>query len=336
MSRLQTLFDPPRFQSANRKGGWFEGWYFKLVGPDGKNPIAVIPGVSNDPEGGTSHSFVQLIRPGGAVRYISMPFDAFSWRDDRFEVRVGDCLFSSAGVELDLPATDDGPAVKGAVRFGPLSQWPVTTMSPGIMGWYRYVPFMECYHGVVSMDHSLDGSLAWGAESLDFTQGRGYAEKDWGTGFPSSWLWAQSNHFEDPAGVPTPGVSLSCSVARIPWLGSSFVGHIAGLLIEGRLLRFTTYTGARLTELSFRTGGAHLVFEDKAHRLSIEVDGAVTGALKAPQHGKMTARADEALDASVRVLLSDRSGTTLFEGTGKHAGVEIMNQRDELYARHQR
>jgi len=29
----------------------------------------------------------------------------------------------------------------------------------GIMGWYRFVPFMQCYHGVVSLNHKLNGTF---------------------------------------------------------------------------------------------------------------------------------------------------------------------------------
>ncbi len=32
-------------------------------------------------------------------------------------------------------------------------------LDPGIMGWYKYVPFMQCYHGVVSLNHELKGQL---------------------------------------------------------------------------------------------------------------------------------------------------------------------------------
>ncbi|MGV9103340.1 MAG: tocopherol cyclase family protein [Candidatus Thorarchaeota archaeon] len=46
-------------------------------------------------------------------------------------------------------------------------------------------------------------------------------EKDWGTGFPEVWIWLESNHFEEK------GVSFTCSIAKIPWLGSSFAGYPA-------------------------------------------------------------------------------------------------------------
>lgn len=330
MSRLATIYDPPRFQSARRTGDWFEGWYFKLVDAATEHPLAVIPGVSHDESGGTSHSFVQLIRPGGAVRYLRFPYEAFRWSKDRFEIRVDENTFSSLGLRLDLPATDDGPAVSGEIEFGRLSPWPVTLLSPGIMGWYRFVPRMECYHGVVSMDHALSGGLDWGGQKLDFTDGRGYAEKDWGTGFPSSWLWAQSNHFLDPAGTRLHGVSLTLSIARIPWLGSSFTGHIAGLLEGGRLHRFTTYTGSSLTALEFASGGTAVTIEDRRHILTVDIQGSTPGELKAPRMGAMTGRADEALDASLHVTLRTKDGVDVFAGTGSPAGVEMMNDRDEL------
>lgn len=330
---VSALFDPPRFQSAGKTGNWFEGWYFKMVDASRKHQLAVIPGVSHDAAGGTSHAFVQLIRPGGHVRYIRMPFEQFTWSADRFEIAIGLNRFSSHGLTLDLPETADGPPVTGEITFGALWPWPVTLASPGIMGWYRYVPFMECYHGVVSMDHTLSGSLRWGNdEPLDFSLGRGYAEKDWGSGFPSSWIWTQCNHFADTDGHERQGVSLSLSVARIPWLGSSFTGHIAGLLIDGRLHRFATYTGSRLTRIETGDGSAQVTLEDRHLRLHVEVDGAGTGSLKAPAQGAMTARADEALDARVQMTLSTRDGETLFSGTGEQAGVEIMNSRDELMA----
>lgn len=330
MSRLATIYDPPRFQNARRTGDWFEGWYFKLVDAAAGHPLAVIPGVSHDESGGTSHSFVQLIRPGGAVRYIRFPYEAFRWSEDRFEIQVGENTFSAQGIRLELPATDDGPAVSGAIEFGDLSPWPVTLLSPGIMGWYRFVPRMECYHGVVSMDHALSGTLGWGGQELDFTGGRGYAEKDWGTGFPSSWLWAQSNHFLSNEGTRLDGVSLTLSIARIPWLGSSFTGHIAGLLEDGRLHRFTTYTGSSLTGLEFAPGSASVTIEDRRHVLTVDVQGSTPGALKAPRLGAMTGRADEALDAAVHVTLRAKGGAEVFAGVSRPAGVEIMNSRGEL------
>ena len=34
--------------------------------------------------------------------------------------------------------------------------------------------------------------------------------------------------------------------AIIPWLKSSFIGHIAGVLIKDKLIEFTTYNGTKV------------------------------------------------------------------------------------------
>ncbi|PKQ15121.1 MAG: hypothetical protein CVT67_11045 [Actinobacteria bacterium HGW-Actinobacteria-7] len=331
--RIARIYDPARFQSEGRRGGWFEGWYFKLTGADGAHPIAIIPGVSHAPDANDSHSFVQVIRPGGSVHYHRFPYDAFAFDPDRFEVRVGPNVFSAEGLKVDLPS-DGEHALRGQVEFGPWTGWPVSALSPGVMGWYRFVPRMECYHGALSFDHSLRGTLLHGDQTLEFAGGRGYAEKDWGTSFPSSWIWAQSNHFDVPETIGS-GPSLFLSVARIPWMGSSFTGHIAGLLLDGEVVRFATYTGSHLIHVATGGGAAQVLLRDRRRELSVEVSGAVTGELKAPVQGAMVGRANEGLDAQVVVELRELRGGragVVFSGRGSGAGVEIMNALGELSA----
>lgn len=350
VDRLGAFYHPAGFQGAHRRRGYFEGWYFKCVGPGGSRApgsirpgppaseppgpqpavplppaLAVIPGVSRADDG-KAHSFVQVLRPGGFVRYFSYALREFRYRPDRFAIRVGPNEFDGRHLSLDLPADEHGPAIRGEVRFGPWRPWPVTLPAPGIMGWYRYAPYMECYHGVLSLDHALDGELWIGDERQAFSGGRGYVEKDWGTSFPSSWVWSQSNHFERA------GVSCTLSVARIPWRGSSFTGHIAGLLLDGTLHRFATYTGSRLLEVTTHRGGARIVIADCRLELQVELEGATAGALKAPVLGAMQGRSDEALDGSMSVRLLRRDGRESYAGRGGHAGVEIMNDRGELAA----
>lgn len=323
---LRRVWTPALYQGGRIQRRYFEGWYFKCVDAAERRVVAVIPGVSYSADGRLAQSFVQVLREGGGTRFFSFPAEAFTFaRSAPFHIAVGACTFTEAGMTLDLE--DDAGAVRGEVGFGPWSPWPVTLRAPGIMGWYRYVPRMECYHGVLSMDHGLRGALLVDGEELALDGGRGYVEKDWGRSFPSSWVWLQSNHFGRP------GVSVTCSVARIPWVRGSFTGHIAGLLLDGRLRRFATYTGAALAAVVTRPGGALVVLRDRRTELHIDAEGAVTGSLKAPVLGAMQGRADEALGARVRVQLRELRGRrplVIFEGTGAHAGLEVMNERGEL------
>jgi tocopherol cyclase len=322
---LSRIWNPAVYQGGSRRTRYFEGWYLKMVDAGGEHPLALIPGISFSEDGSTRQAFVQLVRPGSVSRYFAIPAEAFSYRKDRFEVTLGGSTFGSGGLRVDL--SDELGGVQGEVRFGDWSPWPVTVLAPGVMGPYRFVPRMECYHGVLSMDHSLSGSLMVDGVELVFDCGRGYAEKDWGRSFPSSWIWAQSNHFGRV------GVSVSASVARVPWMASAFTGHIAGMLLDGVLHRFTTYTGSKLACVETRPGSADFVVRDRHEELEIHVDGATTTALKAPVLGAMEARADEALGALLHVTLRALRGgraERLFDGEGRCAGVEIMNERGEL------
>jgi tocopherol cyclase len=320
--RLRKLWDPAAYQDGRKSLGYFEGWYFKLVDASQEHALAVIPGISMA-HGGERHAFVQLNRDDGTTAYWRFPADDFAWSRERFEVCIGPNRFSSHGIELDL--SGEAGTLRGAVTFGPWVPWPVTAFSPGIMGWYRFVPFMECYHGVLGFDHPVEGSLALGGSLVDFTGGRGYAEKDWGRSFPEAWVWLQSNHFGDTR------TSLTLSVAKIPFAGGWFVGQIAGLLHEGHLYRFTTYTGAKLTCLAHREGGVTVVMADRLHELTVDADGARPGELASPVLGGMTGRVQESLRGHVHVRLTRvMDGAVIFEGDGTSAGMELMDPNGVL------
>lgn len=323
---LQNIWNPARYQGGNANHRYFEGWYFKQVDTETRRALAVIPGVSFSADGYSKHAFVQIISNDGTAHYFTYPIEAFSFdRGKAFGIRIGDNVFSETGMTLRLQ--DDRIEIHGNVSFGTWTPWPVTVFSPGIMGWYRFVPRMETYHGVLSMDHVVSGSIIINDDSINLDAGRGYIEKDWGHSFPSSWVWTQSNHFERE------GISFVASVAKIPWMGKSFVGSIAGLRLDGELHRFTTYTGARLKLLETKANEVHLILRDSRKEFEVKIQSGETAMLKAPALGAMEGRDSESLSGTVDVTmrtLEPGCSSLLFQGTGKLAGVEIMNVRNEL------
>jgi len=323
---LRRVWNPAGYQGGSVQRRYFEGWYYKQVDASQTRTLAVIPGVSFSADGAARHAFVQVVPSGGATHYFAFPVESFSYDTHKpYEVRVGPNTFSREGITLDL--VDGERTAKGQLRFGQWAPWPVSALSPGIMGWYRFVPRMETYHGVLSMDHSVTGSIVLDGERIDFDGGRGYTEKDWGRSFPSSWIWAQSNDFE------APGTSVTLSVAKVPWMTGAFVGNIAGLLHAGELHRFATYTGAKVRCIETGADEAHLVLGDRREEIEIIVHGSETLVLKAPVLGAMEGRDAESLggtlDVTLRALRGGRA-SVVFRGTGKQAGIEIMNDRDEL------
>ena len=64
-----------------------------------------------------------------------------------------------------------------------LKPWPFKMLEPRCMGWYGYLLTMECFHGILSMDHKLRGSLAIDDKKINFNNDRGFISKRLGSKF---------------------------------------------------------------------------------------------------------------------------------------------------------
>jgi len=311
------IFRPAQFQGTNRKTDYFEGWYFKNVSAGQDEVLSVIPGISLDRK--DPHSFVQVINGiTGETRYFRFDVSDFSWSRERFEVRVGKNEFSAARMKLDL--SESGFAVSGTLEFFDTVPFPASLLSPGIMGWFSYVPFMECNHGVVSANHRIEGTLSVNGRVIDFSQGRGYIEKDWGRSFPSSWIWLQCNNFRsDPC-------TLFLSVAKIPWLGHFFMGFIAFVYVDGKYHLFATYNNSKIESISFVDRILRIVLVNRKYRLEITAVQGEGGNLKAPVSGTMSRMIKESVNSTVAFSLSGAGGETIHADEGRSAGLEIMEK----------
>lgn len=309
------------FQGHNKKHNYFEGWYFKMVSADGMNRYAFIPGIS---VGDDSHAFVQVIDGRtGETQYHRFAIDEFYYSSNRFAVWVGPNFFSADSFFVDL-----GKEEKRIVGKGLISnrvEYPIKPISPGIMGWYRFVPFMECFHGVVSIDHTLSGGFLINNKVISFDNGKGYIEKDWGKSMPSAWIWTQSNTFNDGSNT-----SFMLSIANIPWIGRSFTGFLGFLSVDNKLYRFATYTGAKITHLKRLDDRIEVIVKGKDFTIEFIGLKGMRGELLAPVAGDMSRTIHESIDAEIRVILRDKKGTILYDGTAKNAGLELVGDIFEL------
>jgi len=317
---IHSVLNPAVYHGHHKRPPFFEGWYYKLVSKDGQDRVAVIPAVILGEEG---HAFIQIL-DGAEMKmdYHTFPLSSFHAAKKKFDVRISNNTFNLSGMRLDLSIESGGAS--GEICLGEPAPWPVSLTSPGVMGWYAWVPAMECYHGVLSFDHAVSGVLELNGRTIDFNGGRGYLEKDWGASFPEGYIWLQTNHFQKQ------GISLMASVAVIPWLGSAFPGFIIGLLLENKLWRFATYTGAKLEEFAITDEAVQLVVSDRQNRLQIEASRVQGVSLKGPTKTKMGLRVDESLAGRAAVRLSNTEGEVLFEGTGVHAGMEVIRPENLL------
>lgn len=317
------IYHPEVFQGNMKKRHYFEGWYYKHVTQDLRQVWSFIPGISlNDKD---PHAFIQVINGiTGKTEYISYPKEKFTWDKNKLYLKIGDSVFTENQININI---DKGELkVSGELTYKNIVKYPKSILSPGIMGWYSYIPTMECKHGIVSVNHEINGSLSINSSKIDFNGGKGYIEKDWGTSFPEAWLWIQANNFRER------NSSFSFSVAKIPWRGRFFIGFIAFLFYQNKFFLFSTYNNSIINDLYYSKESIELKMKNRNIVLKVNTRKSTFGELRAPVEGQMSRRIKESIDSDVSLSLFD-GNKLLYSDSSKRAGLEVV---DEIfnYIRH--
>lgn len=275
---------------------YFCGWYFKCQSET--QTLAVIPAIhrsKNEPS-----CSVQIITDDGAWP-IALPYDQWQKDKDGFRIRIGENTFGEEGIQLHLHAP--ALSVKGDIRFGKLSR-----IRYDIMGPFQYVPFMQCRHSVLSMEHTVNGTLCVNGKDYRFHDAVGYIEGDRGYSFPKEYAWTQCSF---------PGGSLMLSVADIPWGPARFTGVIGVIRWQGQEYRLATYLGAKAVrihkgEIVVRQGNTVLtvkLIERRPQALMAPVSGAMTRTI----HESASCRASYCFRQNADTLFSFETPRASFE-----------------------
>lgn len=319
---LQKIRSPILFQWNNTDNNYFEGWYYKQVVQDERTALSLIPGISIADD--DFHCFIQYIyidleeadKKNIKTGYLKYSFDKFVSIENPFTIRIENNVFTESKITVNL--ADQDIYIKGTLELGSFRTIKKSIITPNIMGLFAYFPKMECYHGIVSMNHTLQGSFKINDKEVEFSSGKGYIEKDWGTSFPKKYIWIQCNNFKNE------DVSLSCSIANIPVLKKCFLGFICCLVIGNVEYRFATYNNSIFKIECLSDEKISLVFENKNSELKIEVKPTSTGALFAPHKGKMQKVVKEGLSGKVEIYLLNKRERIAYRDAGNMAGVEVF------------
>lgn len=318
---LKSLRNPDLYHGRMGKN-YFEGWYFKLVDSKIKHAFAFIPGIFFSPTGQHDHAFIQVVDGmKKTYQYERIAVDGFSAAGDSFSVNVGGSSFGRSGLDFNLSGEE--AKVKGWVGFSNHLDWPDSILNPGSMGFYNYIPKMQCYAQVCAMDFDLNGSLEVNGQYVDFTGGKGYIEKNWGASFPYSWVWVQGNSFEKEH------ASLSCSLAHIPFPVSSFRGFLVGLYAGENFYEFTTMNRSKVEVIQ---KGTDVVMHLKNRCYSLTIDCETNSEdfilLNGPRGDQMVPLVQENLQGNVTVILKENSsGKVIYEDCSQCAGVEYGGEQ---------
>ena len=151
---------------SEQKG--FEGWYFKHQKAD--DMVAFIPGRAE------SGAFIQLISQEGAQQF---EVSNLTVRDGI--IYADRCWFSGQGCHIELPG------ISGEIAYGPF-----VSLCSDIMGPFRFFP-MECRHGVLSMAHTLHGSVIMDGHLHSFDGGLGILWQCFTAAFPWESGWTSGS-----------------------------------------------------------------------------------------------------------------------------------------------
>lgn len=313
---------PEVFQGNLKKKFYFEGWYNKIVNATADRIYAIIPTIALNKKEQTSHAFIQYLDGINATaEYFRFPLEDFeNLSNKKYEIQLGKNYFSLDRIHLDIDQADH--TIEGDLEYIDPIPWPKKFLQPGVMGWFSYMPFMETYHGMVSMNHELRGTLTINGEDINFDKGKGYIEKDWGKSFPSAWIWTQSNHFSNPK------LSFMFSIAKVPFLGMNFNGFLSALWYGGDFYKFATYTRAKIKSLEINPDNIQIIVEDKNYKLEFEIakKGIGSGLLKAPEEGVMSGHIAESINSKIKLkLLDKKKDSIIIDDIGVNAGLEIKD-----------
>ncbi|MDD4000105.1 MAG: tocopherol cyclase family protein [Bacilli bacterium] len=309
------MIKPMKFKGKNKKNNYFEGWYYKCVSKDETTTLSLIPGISLNKD--NPHSFIQVILNNNEIKttYLEFEISDFNYNYQTNILSVQDNHFAIDYFDIDY--SDDDFEIKGKVKLKNHKPIKTSIFSPSIMGFFQYLPLMECTHEVVSMNHDLLGMITINGKSYDFCNGKGYIEKDYGRGFPSEYVWLQSNHFSQER------VSLMFSYAIIPYLGFKFKGFIVNLIIEDKEYRFATYNFSKIKIIEREKNFISFMIKKSKYSLFIKAKNKNTIALAAPKEGKMDNFIKEGLSGEVEVIFKHKD-KVIFEDKGIRCGIEIM------------
>lgn len=325
-SSLVKTWKPWIFQGHKNKKHYFEGWYFKCVDAARKHVVSIIPGIALNEKTNNSHAFIQLFDgTSNTSQYHIYPVSTFTASKNTLDIRIATNKFTEKRLDLDID-TDEGRAL-GTIHLSEFKRWPIHFFTPGFMGWYAFVPYMQCYHGVLGFDHEISGSIEINNRIIDFSGGRGYVEKDWGTSFPRAWIWMQSNHFMED------DISFMCSIATIPWIGNYFTGFGAGFWYKGDLFPFTKWNGSHIGNLSIKSDQTSFTIVHPRRKIEVSATGEDAGELRSPVFGEMAGKVLESLKGKITLkfsILETGVWKTVFSGEGTNGGLEIMGDPKEI------
>lgn len=278
----------PVFRKKDSKQPYFEGYYFKFINKQ-KEIVIIIAGISISKS--EKYSFIQVASNySEKVSFFKFPLSELTAAEDRFEFKIGQNFFSKNRISFDLGD------INGEVSLANNVNWKRSFLNPNIMGFLSFIPRVECKHDVITINTDVLGEINLSKQQIQFDEGDGYIEKNWGSSFPNKYMWLHANQFKNKE------LSLQFAIAKPKWLFFRPQVYI-GYVMNGKLIHFATH---RLSWAKIQTHKSHTSV--KIHKLrrtiliKIKNDSPVN--LIGPKKGSLNSSIDEYLKSDIELIIS--------------------------------
>lgn len=272
-----------------KKTPYFEGWYLRVLDPH--ISIAVIIGIAK--EHNKQEVFIQVFHTlTGVMEKVSYDLSVLSYQSSPFEVKIKDSVFKKESIYIK----DKHLSILLDLKIAPPKYLNKTYYAPTIMGPFAYLENMQCNHAITNLGSHVTGEFIYDHKTY-LIDGQVYQEKDWGSSFPTQYIWGKSlSCLEKKA-------SLFLSCATIPLKIIHFTGIIMHLTIEEKRYTLATYYGAHIVKREKLERGYRLDIKQGKYLIECLLEMGPIYTLEAPHEGEMIREVEESLLGKMRVKL---------------------------------
>ena len=306
------------FYGNLNKQNYFERWHIYLVDALKQNMINIIMGIIM--EGKEKCAFIQVNSNISYLNHtIKYPVEAFSYTKD--SIMIENNMLSREYIQLDL--NEETFSIKGKVVFSGGKQLETRFWKPGLMGPFKLLPFLNSYHEVLSLSHIVMGELDFNGQNVNFDEGKGALDKDWGKSFPNVWIWMQCNHFQQH------DAALMVGIARMPVWWNYHTAFAMPFYFNDKIEVYANYTGAQIAKLYRHKSYIHLIITEKSKVIDLKMFGKDDVPLMASPMSHLIRDVYESPEAKVEVKVT-QSGRVIFEDVGDCAHLKIGGNTSKL------
>ena len=241
----------------------FEDWYFRIIDEKGEYLISLDIRITK--KGRKLEGILQVERTTGTERIIS------TCSLDKIIIQeIVICIDGSQlGVDkMILNIDEPGLKIRGEIGLSHKVDLKQSFLQPGLMGFYKWIPFLEFYQEVLSLQSVTVGRIEMNDETYSMDGGNCYIQKQWGEHFPNVWLWAQGNTFDKKRDL-----SIALGVARLKIFFNYYTAFAIPLHYDDHTEIFANYNGGHIAKLYRYKGYVHLIVTKKDKMLDVKIYG---------------------------------------------------------------